>query len=74
MSHPNKQIREAINYALDHDMRFEKASPRAHIYGTLYCPLRTRDGCRFRVYSTPRNPGGHARRIRRWVDDCPHEE
>ena len=46
---------------------------KGHIFGTLWCPLQTREGCRFRVYSTPRNPEDHAKRIRRAVDGCPHQ-
>jgi hypothetical protein len=70
--HANKEIREAIQYAEQRGWRFEMAGPRAHIYGTLYCPETSRDGCRRTVLSTPRNPQNHARRIRREVDRCPH--
>ncbi|MDA1049533.1 MAG: hypothetical protein O3C40_03515 [Planctomycetota bacterium] len=72
MPHPNKHIREAIEYAEQHGWTFVKASARAHIYGTLYCPLRTRDGHRQPVYSTPRSPENHARRIREAVNNCDH--
>jgi hypothetical protein len=68
----NKHIREAIGYAQERGWTFTKASGRAHIFGTLWCPRGGRDGCRFRVYSTPRSPEDHARRIRRAVDGCPH--
>jgi hypothetical protein len=44
MAHPNKHIRQAIRYAEDHGWTFVKAGPRAHRYGTLYCPLRTQEG------------------------------
>lgn len=70
--HPNKHIRVAIEYAEGRGWTMVKAGPRAHIYGTLYCPLRTRDGHHFHVYSTPRHPEIHARRIRRAVDYCDH--
>lgn len=70
--HPNKHIREAIRYAEKNRWTFVKASPRAHIYGVLYCPRRTRDGHRFNVHSTPRKPESHARDIRREVDKCDH--
>lgn len=72
--HPNKHIRQAIAYAVDRGWRVVKASGRAHIWGELLCPLRTRDGCIIRVFSTPRNPERHARRIRREVDDCSHSQ
>jgi len=70
--HPNKHIREAIQYAEQRGWRFEKAGPRAHVYGALLCPLREREGHVVRVFSTPRNPQGHAQYIRREVDKCQH--
>lgn len=33
---------------------------------------RDREGCRVPVYSTPRNPKQHARRLVRLVDWCDH--
>jgi hypothetical protein len=70
--HPNKHIREAIKYAISQGWGLQKASARAHIWGTLYCTQSGRDGCRIRVMSTPKTPEGHARDIRRAVDRCPH--
>jgi hypothetical protein len=70
--HPNKHIREAVDYALVHGWRLRKAGPRAHIWGVLLCRHEARDGCRQQVYSTPRVPQNHAERIRRVVDRCPH--
>ena len=70
--HPKKEIQAAIEYARNRGWRFVKAGPRAHIYGTLYCPHQERDGCRIGVYSTPRSPSNHADQIRRRVDRCPH--
>jgi len=71
-NHPNKHIREAIRYAERKGWTVTKAGPRAHIWGTLWCPRRTRESCRIRVMSTPRNPESHARDIRRYIDRCPH--
>ena len=70
--HPNKHIREAIKFAEEKGWRFEKANARAHIFGTVYCSQSSREGCRFRVYSTPRDPEEHARRLIREVERCPH--
>jgi len=70
--HSNKHIREAIQYAEKHGWVTTKAAPRAHIWGTLWCSERSRNGCLVRVMSTPRNPENHARRIRRAVDRCSH--
>jgi hypothetical protein len=70
--HKNKHIRAAVDYALERGWRFVPAGPRAHICGTLYCPHAGRDGCFRRVYSTPRVPEDHARKLRHAVDYCPH--
>ncbi len=51
--HPNKHIREAVQYALAHGWTLRKAGPRAHAWGRLYCPRYDREGCQHAVYSTP---------------------
>jgi hypothetical protein len=70
--HPNKHIREAVQYAVSKDWRLRKAGPRAHVWGQLFCPYARRSGCIIRVFSTPRSPEIHARRIREEVNHCPH--
>src|SRR5262249_777829 len=72
--HPNKHIRDAVKHALGKGWRLRKAGPRAHVWGQLFCPYGRRGGCIIRVFSTPRNPENHARRIREEVDACPHAE
>ncbi|MEM9703991.1 MAG: hypothetical protein AAF907_16245 [Planctomycetota bacterium] len=72
MKHPNKHIREAIEYALDRGWRLEKSGKSAHNWGMLLCPFNARGGCRVAVHSTPRVPENHADQIRRAVDRCPH--
>ena len=71
-NHKNKHIRAAVDYAISRGWRLVLAGPRAHIWGTLYCPHQGRDGCFWRVYSTPRVPENHARRLQSAVDHCPH--
>ena len=73
MAHPNKHIREAIDYAEDHGWQFEKASGQAHISGTIYCSHGHRD-CLMFIHSTPRKPEDHARRICRKVQRCPNHD
>jgi hypothetical protein len=70
--HPNKPIREAVDFAVSRSWRLVKSGPRAHAWGRLYCPARTRGGCILTVYGTPRVPENHARYIRRLVEACPH--
>ncbi|MFH5804385.1 hypothetical protein [Alienimonas sp. DA493] len=72
MTHPNKHIREAIEYALSRGWRLEKAGGSSHNWGTLLCGAGSRGGCIQRVYSTPRSPENHANDIRKKVDRCPH--
>jgi hypothetical protein len=71
-NHKNKHVRAAVDYALEHGWRLVLAGPRAHIWGTLYCPHQGRDGCLRRVFSTPRVPENHARWLRGAVDHCQH--
>jgi hypothetical protein len=68
--HPNKEVSGVIEYALGLGWRFARGS--GHCYGTLRCPQADRSGCQFRIFSTPQNPGNHARRIRREIDSCLH--
>jgi len=70
--HPNKHIREAVDYAIREGWRLVKSGPRAHAWGRLYCIEQSRDGCIITVYGTPRVPENHVQTIRRLVDQCPH--
>ncbi|RMH16780.1 MAG: hypothetical protein D6696_17400 [Acidobacteria bacterium] len=70
--HKSKEIQAAIAYALDRGWRLERARGRGHAWGTLYCPLTDRGGCRFTVWGTPAIPEAHARDLRRTVDRCEH--
>jgi hypothetical protein len=68
--HPDKDIEEAVQYAEANGWIWTPSG--GHAWGVLWCPLGQRGGCRFGVWSTPRNPHNHARFIRRQVDRCPH--
>lgn len=68
--HPNKTIEKAIAYAETVGWRVEISN--GHAWGRLYCPERSREGCKLSIWSTPRNLENHARHIRREVDMCPH--
>ena len=72
--HPKKQIAHVVAAALDAGWRFRKGRPRGHVWGLLLCPQADREGCRIRVYSTPRSPDDHAATIRTDIARCPHEE
>ncbi len=70
--HPHKDIEAVLRAAEVAGWRVEKAGPRAHPWGFLYCTEASRQGCRYAVASTPRNPTGAARRLARSVASCPH--
>jgi hypothetical protein len=68
--HPNKHIRAALKYAESKGWLVKKSGPRAHAWGVIYCSYGHGE-CWMAVYSTPKNPENHARRIRKKVDQCP---
>lgn len=68
--HPNKHVDVAVAEALEMGWRLELSN--GHAWGHLLCPHCTRDGCIVSVWSTPKNPEGQAKRIRRALDKCPH--
>ncbi len=71
MSHQNKDIRKAIEYAKSKDWTYVLAGGKSHIKGRLKCPVSDPD-CALAIYGTPRNPNNIAKMIRREVDKCPH--
>lgn len=68
--HPDKQIEQAVQYAIDLGWTWEISS--GHPWAKLMCPEKSREGCTVFVYSTPRSGENHARHIRREVDICQH--
>ena len=72
-SHPKKEIEAALRHAESQYWRVEMGG--SHAWGKIYCPYND-DGCRCGefciacIWSTPKNPGNHARAIRRVVDNC----
>jgi hypothetical protein len=68
--HPNKHIEGAVRNAEQCGWRFEAGA--GHCWGRLFCDGKARGACIIVVYSTPRVPENHAKRIRRQVEQCPH--
>lgn len=72
-SHPKKDIEAALRHAESQGWRVEVGG--SHAWGKIYCPYND-DGCRCGefciacIWSTPKNPGNHARAILRVVDNC----
>ena len=70
--HPNKEIEEAIRFAVKRGWRYLESGKSAHAWGQLLCPLADRECCRMSIWSTPRDPDNHAKQIKRNVKSCPH--
>jgi len=72
-AHPKKEIEAALRSAEAQGWRVEQGG--SHAWGKIYCPYKS-DACRCAefcitsVWSTPKNPGNHARALTRVVDNC----
>lgn len=69
--HTDKEVEDAIQYAETKGWRCDY--PRGH-WGRLFCAHADREGCQVGVSGTPKNPGTHARQLKRAIDRCPHEK
>nr|WP_081797225.1 hypothetical protein [Stenotrophomonas rhizophila] len=72
-AHPKKEVEVALRYAEARGWRVVPGG--SHAWGRLYCPYKDRDCrcgefCITSVWSTPKNPGNHARALQRMVDGC----
>lgn len=72
-SHPKPEIEAALQYAEQNQWRIEVGG--SHAWGKIYCPYNDKDCrcgtfCIASIWSTPKNPGNHAKQIRRIVDNC----
>jgi hypothetical protein len=67
--HPNKDVEEAVQYAESENWTVRM---QGH-WGRMYCAQADRDGCQVGISGTPKNPGNHARQLKRAVDRCPHK-
>lgn len=71
--HPRKEIEAALRHAEENGWRISIGG--SHAWGKMYCPYND-EGCRCGefcitcIWSTPKNPGNHARALRRVVDNC----
>lgn len=73
--HSKKEIENALRYAEGYGWRVEVSIGNGHCWGQLYCPFNDEECrcgtfCRVSVWSTPKNPGNHARKTRQVVDNC----
>ena len=68
--HPNKEIEAEVSLAEGRGWRVRVG--RSHAWGFLFCPERSRSGCRLHVWSTPRDPFAHAKDLHRDIENCQH--
>jgi hypothetical protein len=73
-THSKKEVEDALAYAESVGWRV-KSGGKGHAWGKMYCPYndsecRCGEFCITSVWSTPKNPGNHARLLRRVVENC----
>jgi hypothetical protein len=71
--HPNKEVEAALKHAESRGWEVEPGG--SHAWGKVYCPYKDEDCrcgefCITSVWSTPKNPGNHARDLRKVVNNC----
>ena len=72
-THPKQEVEDALVYAEQNGWRIKVGG--AHAWGKIYCPFndkecRCGEFCIASIWSTPTNPGNHARQICRVVNNC----
>ena len=71
--HAKKEIEDALHYVEARGWKVKCGG--SHAWGKIYCPYnnaqcRCGEFCITCVWSTAKNPGNHARALRRVVDNC----
>lgn len=70
--HTKKDVEKALQYAEENGWDVVPVH-HGHVWGRMTCPADEQP-CELRIYSTPKNPGNEAKRLRRFVDRCEHQE
>ena len=75
--HPKPEIEAAIRHAEEHGWTIKEAS--GHAWGRMLCPYnddtcRCGEFCSTSIWSTPKNPGDHGKKLRRVVDNGAREK
>lgn len=69
--HPKKDVEGALQEAESAGWTVVPTKS-GHRWGVARCAGDGDDRCRVSIWSTPRNPGDHAKQLRRFVARCPH--
>jgi hypothetical protein len=70
--HPKKDVQRALRFAEDHGWTVTPTAS-GHRWGEMVCGHQGRDACQVSIWSTPKNAGNHANRLRQRVRNCPHQ-
>ncbi len=70
--HPKKDV-EAALVGLEEAGWIVTSTSSGHRWGVARCGESNRSGCQVSIWSTPRNPGNHARQLRQTLERCQHE-
>jgi len=69
--HPKPEVEDTLAFAEASGWTV-RDTPAGHKWGDMRCPEASRDGCRESIWSTPKNAGNHAKRLKARVGNCPH--
>jgi hypothetical protein len=77
--HSEPCIEKAVKYAESMGWVYVAAGKSAHAWGKIQCPnndkqCRCGQFCQNSIWSTPKNPEAHAKKIRQWVEHCIYEK
>ncbi|MCX8957861.1 hypothetical protein EHW66_07445 [Erwinia psidii] len=68
--HRNRQIQQAIEFAMEHGWILIVAGKSAHCFAKLRCGVAGHLEHTISIWSTPGNPENHAKQIVRKVRQC----
>lgn len=71
--HPNKHVREAIEYAVENGWDVVETGKSGHAFCRLKCILGHAEH-QMSIWSTPKDPETHAKQILRKVRQCNGDE
>jgi hypothetical protein len=64
--HPKKEVEQALSRAEQARLNVQQNTKRGHKWGDVGC--QDKNHARKSVWSTPRNPGNHAKDINKYTD------
>ncbi|MCA1704396.1 MAG: hypothetical protein LC808_14500 [Actinobacteria bacterium] len=70
--HPKKDVERALRFAEGRGWTI-MPSRGGHAWGVMACDHQGQGACRVSIWSTPKNEGNHANRLRQRVRNCPHQ-